>query len=141
MRDWNRCSSRSTLTGSAATYDGLWQRRAALAAIPSLVVWGLKDSAFRPNQLTKWREALPHARVVELPAAGHWPHEEEPDAVEDAAPWIPELHASRKAPPPTTAAPTPAARNRLRRETRPAGGCCSVLSGWAVWSVMVGISP
>jgi hypothetical protein len=37
--------------------------------------------------------------------------------VEDAAPWMPELQASRKAPPPTTAAPTPAARNRLRRET------------------------
>ena len=35
----------------------------------------------------------------------------------DAAPWMPELHASRRAPPPTTAAPTPAARNRLRRET------------------------
>jgi hypothetical protein len=36
---------------------------------------------------------------------------------EDEAPWIPELQASRRAPPPTTAAPTPAARNRLRRET------------------------
>jgi haloalkane dehalogenase len=69
------------LTGSAAHYDGLWRRRAALAAIPSLVVWGLKDSAFRPRQLAKWREALPHARVVELPGAGHWPHEEEPEAV------------------------------------------------------------
>jgi hypothetical protein len=39
------------------------------------------------------------------------------DEDEDAAPWMPELQASRKAPPPTTAAPTPAARNRLRRET------------------------
>jgi haloalkane dehalogenase len=69
------------LTGSAAHYDSLWQRRAALAAIPSLVVWGLKDSAFRPHQLAKWREALPHAHVVELPSSGHWPHEEVPEAV------------------------------------------------------------
>jgi haloalkane dehalogenase len=69
------------LTGSAAHYDGLWRRRDALAAIPSLVVWGMKDSAFRPRQLAKWREALPHARVVELAAAGHWPQEEEPEAV------------------------------------------------------------
>jgi hypothetical protein len=37
--------------------------------------------------------------------------------VDDAAPWMPELQASRRAPPPTTAAPTPAARNKLRRET------------------------
>ena len=43
---------------------------------------------------------------------------------------MPELHASRRAPPPTTAAPTPAARNRLRRETPRRGGrCCRVLSG------------
>jgi haloalkane dehalogenase len=41
----------------------------------------MKDSAFRPNQLARWRQALPHASVVELPDAGHWPHEEAPDAV------------------------------------------------------------
>jgi haloalkane dehalogenase len=69
------------LTRSSSHYEGLWARRAALASIPSLVVWGMKDSAFRPAQLAKWREALPHARVVELPQAGHWPHEEDPDAV------------------------------------------------------------
>jgi haloalkane dehalogenase len=69
------------LTGSSGHYDGLWQRRAALATIPSLVVWGLADSAFRPHQVSKWRQALPHARVVELPGAGHWPHEEEPQTV------------------------------------------------------------
>jgi hypothetical protein len=56
---------------------------------------------------------------------------------EDAAPWMPELQASRRAPPPTTAAPTPAARNRLRRETPPTVGWLSVLSCWAVWSVIV----
>jgi len=72
------------LIGSAAFYDGLWQRRARLADIPTLVVWGMKDSAFRPNQLERWRQALPHASVVELADAGHWPHEEAPDAVIEA---------------------------------------------------------
>jgi hypothetical protein len=43
--------------------------------------------------------------------------DEEEEEEEDAAPWMPELQASRNAPPPMTAAPTPAARNRLRRET------------------------
>jgi haloalkane dehalogenase len=69
------------LLGSSAFYDGLWQRRDQLAAIPTLIVWGMKDSAFRPSQLARWRTALPHATVVELAGAGHWPHEEEPARV------------------------------------------------------------
>ena len=69
------------LLGSSAHYEALWRERATLSRIPSLVVWGMQDSAFGPAQLARWREALPHAEVVELPGAGHWPHEEEPDAV------------------------------------------------------------
>ena len=69
------------LLGSSAFYDGLWRRRDQLAAIPALIVWGMKDSAFRPTQLARWRTALPQATVVELPGAGHWPHEEEPARV------------------------------------------------------------
>jgi haloalkane dehalogenase len=69
------------LTGSSAFYEGQWQRRERLAAIPALIVWGMKDTAFRPSQLERWRQALPNADVVELAGAGHWPHEEEPDAV------------------------------------------------------------
>ncbi len=53
------------------------------------------------------------------------------------APLIPELQASRRLPPPTTAAPTPAARNKLRREKPPAADWLPAGSGWAVWSVMV----
>jgi pimeloyl-ACP methyl ester carboxylesterase len=41
----------------------------------------MKDSAFRPVQLDKWMDLLPSASVVRLASAGHWPHEEEPDAV------------------------------------------------------------
>jgi haloalkane dehalogenase len=72
------------LNGSAAFYDGLWQRRAQLAGVPALVIWGMKDTAFRPSQLARWRTVLPDARFLELPAAGHWPHEEEPETVETA---------------------------------------------------------
>src|ERR1700727_135545 len=53
------------------------------------------------------------------------------------APLMPELQASRKLPPPTTAAPTPAARSRLRRENPPADDWLPAGSGFAVWSVMV----
>jgi len=71
------------LVGSSDHYDSLWQRRARLADIPALIVWGTKDPAFPPHLLARWREALPHARVVELPA-GHWPQEEAPEDVLDA---------------------------------------------------------
>ena len=56
-------------------------RAIACTTCPALIVWGLADGAFRPDQLARWRQALPQARVVELPGAGHWPHEEEPEAV------------------------------------------------------------
>jgi haloalkane dehalogenase len=69
------------LLGSSAFYDDLWRRRAELARLPALVVWGMKDSAFGPHLLDRWRQALPQAEVVELAQAGHWPHEEDPDAV------------------------------------------------------------
>ncbi len=71
----------AALLGSSAHYDRLWQQRAALADRPSLIVWGLKDRAFPPPFLARWREALPAARVVEIPSAGHWPQEEAPDEV------------------------------------------------------------
>jgi haloalkane dehalogenase len=69
------------LLGSSAHYRSLWERREQLRDLPALIVWGLRDSAFRPHQLARWRQALPQAEVVELPAAGHWPHEEEPAEV------------------------------------------------------------
>lgn len=69
------------LGGSSPFYADLWARRAALADVPALVLWGMRDSAFPPHLLDRWAEALPHARVVRLAEAGHWPHEEDPGAV------------------------------------------------------------
>lgn len=69
-----------SLLGSSSYYESLWQRSAMLRELPALIVWGTKDPAFRPHHLARWREALPEARVVELPA-GHWPHEERPEEV------------------------------------------------------------
>lgn len=69
------------LLGSSAHYDALWRRREELRSIPSLIVWGMKDSAFPPPMLERWKTALPHARIIEIAEAGHWPHEEAPDEV------------------------------------------------------------
>lgn len=69
------------LLGSSAFYRGLWEKRERLQSLPTLIVWGLKDRAFGPPLLERWKAALPAAKVAELPESGHWPHEEEPEAV------------------------------------------------------------
>jgi haloalkane dehalogenase len=72
------------LMGSRAHYARLWQARARLRGRPAAVVWGVADSAFRPHHLARWRDVVPDADVTALDRAGHWPHEEQPDAVLDA---------------------------------------------------------
>ncbi|MES1158200.1 MAG: alpha/beta fold hydrolase, partial [Haliangium ochraceum] len=69
------------LLGSGAFYRQSWEQRERLRDVPALIVWGMKDRAFPPRLLERWRGALPHAAVVQLDDAGHWPHEEQPDAV------------------------------------------------------------
>ena len=71
------------ILGSSAYYDSLWRKRDRLRDIPALIVWGTRDPAFKPALLGRWRQALPHATVVELPV-GHWPQEEAPDRVTGA---------------------------------------------------------
>jgi haloalkane dehalogenase len=70
------------LLGSSAYYADLWRRRERLRGRPALLVWGLRDPAFGPPCLARW-EALFGAdvRVIGLADAGHWPHEEAPEAV------------------------------------------------------------
>ena len=70
-----------SLLGSRSNYQSLLDRLDRLQAMPVLIVWGLKDSAFQPYQLERWRRLLPEARVEAIEGAGHWPHEEEPARV------------------------------------------------------------
>jgi pimeloyl-ACP methyl ester carboxylesterase len=50
----------------------------------ALLVWGAEDPLFPPSGARLWRKYLPDAEVVVLPATGHCPHEEAPDAVATA---------------------------------------------------------
>ena len=69
------------LLGSRAHYQWLLDRIDALRTMPVLIVWGMRDSAFPPYQLERWRRLLPEAQVETIDGAGHWPHEEEPGRV------------------------------------------------------------
>jgi haloalkane dehalogenase len=72
--------ARSLLT-SSRSFGQIWEERARLSSIPTLVVWGLGDSALKPYMLERVRTALPHARVETLSGVGHWPQEEAPEEV------------------------------------------------------------
>lgn len=70
-----------SLVTSSPSFGKIWERRAQLSAIPTLIVWGLGDSALKPYMLERVRTALPHARVETLSGVGHWPQEEAPEEV------------------------------------------------------------
>ena len=67
------------MLGSSPHYASLWRMRDRLS-VPALVIWGMKDPAFQPSQLARWKTVLPEATVLELPV-GHWPQEESPSEV------------------------------------------------------------
>jgi haloalkane dehalogenase len=70
-----------SLLASRGHYQSLLDRIERLRSLPVLIVWGMKDSAFQPYQLERWRSLLPGARIEAIDGAGHWPHEEEPARV------------------------------------------------------------
>jgi haloalkane dehalogenase len=72
--------ARALLT-SREHYAELWARRARLEQVPALVLWGSADRALPERFLSRFKEALPNARVVRLPHVGHWPQEEAPARV------------------------------------------------------------
>lgn len=59
----------------------LWQKVSVLAEKPALVFWGMKDNFVPPYELWKWEKALPHARVIRFPGAGHFVQEEEAETM------------------------------------------------------------
>ena len=73
-----------SLIGSRDFYASLLAQADRLRDTPTLIIWGMKDTAFLPYQLERWKRLLPTATVVRLEGAGHWPHEEEPQRVNDA---------------------------------------------------------
>jgi haloalkane dehalogenase len=72
------------ILGASDWLEALWARRAALAEKPALIVWGLRDRAFTPRDLSRWEQTLPDARVMRLPTVGHFVPEEAPEKLGDA---------------------------------------------------------
>jgi len=50
----------------------------SMAKKPLLLVWGMRDLAFRPAIIARWRAAFADNSLVELPAAKHFIQEDAP---------------------------------------------------------------
>jgi len=64
------------LIGSSEWYQTLWQRRAAIQDKPALILWGMKDIAFKQKELDRFKALFPAARVECFPEAGHFLQDE-----------------------------------------------------------------
>ena len=64
------------LVGETKWLGRLWRRRGVLSEMPALIVWGMRDPAFRVTELRRWRRVLPRARAYRLPTVGHYVPEE-----------------------------------------------------------------
>ena len=70
-----------SLLNDQAWFGQLWEQRAVLADKPMLLIWGMKDRFVTPKYLDTFAGAFPQATVHRLPTCGHFPQEEEPEAV------------------------------------------------------------
>ncbi len=69
------------ITGASEWLRSIWDDRAAFADKPALLLWGLKDIAFRRKELERWKTALPDHELHEFEDCGHFLAEEAPDRV------------------------------------------------------------
>ncbi|WP_241704597.1 alpha/beta fold hydrolase [Leifsonia shinshuensis] len=69
----------AAITGDGMGDPGLLERLGAVR-VPTLMVWGASDRIVTPDYGRAVARAVPGARFVEIPEAGHLPHQEAPDA-------------------------------------------------------------
>ena len=69
------------IVGASDWLRSIWEGRAAFADKPALILWGLKDIAFRRKELERWKLALRDVEVREFADCGHFLAEEAPGRV------------------------------------------------------------
>ena len=69
------------IVGATDWLASIWAERAAFADKPALALWGLRDIAFRRQELERWQSALTDVEVHEFEDIGHFVAEEAPDRI------------------------------------------------------------
>lgn len=69
------------IIGSSKWLDSLWQQKDKINNIPTTIIWGMKDIAFREQELNYWIDNWNNPKVIKLAETGHFPQEETPSIV------------------------------------------------------------
>lgn len=64
------------IIASSEWLDSLWQQRDKIKDIPTTILWGMKDIAFREQELKVWEDLMTNKKVLRLEEVGHYPQEE-----------------------------------------------------------------
>ncbi len=70
-----------SLLNDQAWFEEMWANRKSISALPTLLIWGLKDPFVTEKYLQKFREGFNNCEVIKIPGCGHFPQEEQPDQV------------------------------------------------------------
>lgn len=76
---WCDASAVLNMRGADGTHAQLMD--AAEITVPTLLVWGTRDRTATRDQMRRYLDELPDARLIELPGAGHFPQLDEPARV------------------------------------------------------------
>ena len=74
----------SYIVGAGDWLSSIWRERATFADKPALIVWGLRDIAFRKKELNRWKSELSDIEVYEFENCGHFLAEEAPEELANA---------------------------------------------------------
>ncbi len=69
------------IIGASDWLASIWNERAKFTGKPALILWGLKDIAFREQELERWQAELSDAQVLRFEDCGHFLAEEAPERV------------------------------------------------------------
>lgn len=69
------------IIGSSDWLNSIWQRRQKIESKPTLIIWGMKDIAFRPKELDTFKDFLKDREIIMLNDVGHYVQDEAGDRI------------------------------------------------------------
>ena len=64
------------IIGSSEWLNSIWERRSNIESKPALLIWGMRDIAFRLQELNRFEDFLKNSEVIKLDDVGHYVQDE-----------------------------------------------------------------